>query len=186
MIVLQGIRFAYTKGAPSGSLPDTFRYLATGDVGGVPVVLIVLIGVAFVAHWMLERSVPGRQLLLYGDNPEAAHMSGLPVKRIVISAYVISGVLAAIAGLFLVGYVGIVDNWTGQGYELDSIAAAVIGGASLRGGKGSVIGALLAALILVSLFNIVVILGLSIEFQMVVKGALILLAAAVYIRRTRE
>ena len=73
-----------------------------------------------------------------------------------------------------------------QGYELDSIAAAVIGGASLRGGKGSVIGALLAALILVSLFNIVVILGLSIEFQMVVKGALILLAAAVYIRRTRE
>ena len=84
------------------------------------------------------------------------------------------------------GYVGIVDNWTGQGYELDSIAAAVIGGASLRGGKGSVIGALLAALILVSLFNIVVILGLSIEFQMVVKGALILLAAAVYIRRTRE
>ena len=135
---------------------------------------------------MLERSVPGRQLLLYGDNPDAAYMSGLPVKRILIGAYVISGVLAAIAGLFLVGYVGIVDNWTGQGYELDSIAAAVIGGASLRGGKGSVIGALLAALILVSLFNIVVILGLSIEFQMVVKGALILLAAAVYIRRTRE
>ncbi len=186
MIVLQGIRFAYTKGAPSGSLPDTFRYLATGDVGGVPVVLIVLIGVACVAHWMLERSVPGRQFLLYGDNPEAAHMAGLPVNRILISAYVISGVLAAIAGLFLVGYVGIVDNWTGQGYELDSIAAAVIGGASLRGGKGSVIGALLAALILVSLFNIVVILGLSIEFQMVVKGVLILLAAAVYIRRSRE
>ena len=186
MIVLQGIRFAYTKGAPSGSLPETFRFLATGDIGGVPVILIVLITVAIAAHWMLERSVPGRQLLLYGDNPDAAHMAGLPVKRIVIGAYVISGVLAAMAGLFLVGYVGIVDNWTGQGYELDSIAAAVIGGASLRGGKGSVIGALMAALILVSLFNIVVILGLSIEFQMVVKGALILLAAAVYIRRGRE
>ena len=81
MIVLQGIRFAYTKGAPSGSLPDAFRFLATGDIGGVPVVLIVLIGVGFVAHWMLERSVPGRQLLLYGDNPETAYMAGLPVTR---------------------------------------------------------------------------------------------------------
>ena len=186
MIVLQGIRFAYTKGAPIGSLPETFRFLATGEFGGVPVILIVLLAVAAVAHWMLERSVPGRQLLLYGDNPDAAWMSGLPVRRIVIAAYVTSGVLAATAGLFLVGYVGIVDNWTGRGYELDSIAAAVIGGASLRGGKGSVIGALLAALILVSLFNIVVILGLSIEFQMVVKGVLILLAAAVYIQRDRE
>ena len=149
-------------------------------------ILVVLLAVGFLAHWMLERSVPGRQLLLYGENPDAAWMSGLPIRRIVIAAYVTSGVLAATAGLFLVGYVGIVDNWTGRGYELDSIAAAVIGGASLRGGKGSVIGALLAALILVSLFNIVVILGLSIEFQMVVKGALILLAAAVYIQRDRE
>ena len=186
MIVLQGVRFAYTKGAPSGSLPETFRFLATGDVGGMPVILIALLAVVFLAHWMLERSVPGRQLLLCGENPDAAWMSGLPVRRIVIAAYVTSGVLAATAGLFLVGYVGIVDNWTGRGYELDSIAAAVIGGASLRGGKGSVVGALLAALILVSLFNIVVILGLSIEFQMVVKGVLILLAAAVYIQRDRE
>ena len=75
---------------------------------------------------------------------------------------------------------------TGQRYELDSIAAVVIGGASLRDGKGSVIGALLATLILVSLFNIVVILGLAIQFQMVVKGALIQLAAAFYIRRIRD
>jgi ribose/xylose/arabinose/galactoside ABC-type transport system permease subunit len=186
MIVLQGVRFAYTKGAPGGSLPDTFRWLATGDIFGIPVALIVLILVALAAHWMLERTVLGRQFLLFGDNPEAARMSGLPVNRLTVLAFVTSGVLAAMGGLFLVGYVGIVDNWTGRGYELDSIAAAVIGGASLRGGKGSVIGALLAALVLVSLFNIVIILGLSIEFQLVIKGALILAAAAVYMRRTRE
>ncbi len=185
MIILQGIRFAYTGGAPGGSLPDAFRFLATGRIAGIPVSLMILAVVAFAAHWMLERSVLGRQFMLYGDNPAAARMTGLPVNRLVVLAFVISGVMAALGGLFLVGYVGIVDNWTGRGYELDSIAAAVIGGASLRGGKGSVLGALLAALILVSLFNIVVIVGLSIEFQMVIKGVLILLAAGVYLRSSR-
>jgi ribose/xylose/arabinose/galactoside ABC-type transport system permease subunit len=86
----------------------------------------------------------------------------------------------------LVGYVGIVDNWTGRGYDLDSIAAAVIGGAALSGGRGSVPGALLATLILVSLFNIVVILGLSIEWQLVIKGTLIILAAVVYMSRSQR
>lgn len=184
MIVLQGIRFAYTKGAPGGSLPETFRWLATGDIGGVPVVLIALALTAFAAHWMLERTVLGRRLKLYGDNPGAARMTGAPIRLLLVAAFVISGTLAAAAGLFLVGYVGIVDNWTGRGYELDSIAAAVIGGAALSGGKGNVPSVLLATLVLVSLFNIVVILGLSIEWQLVIKGVLIILAAAVYLRRS--
>lgn len=184
MIVLQGIRFAYTQGAPGGSLPETFRWLATGSILGIPVALIALIIVAFAMHWLLERTVFGRRLKMYGDSPDAAYMTGAPTKLLVVSAFVISGVMAAIAGLFLVGYVGIVDNWTGRGYELDSIAAAVIGGAALSGGKGSVPGVLLAALILVSLFNIVVILGLSIELQLVIKGLLIILAAAVYMKRS--
>ena len=183
MIVLQGIRFAYTGGAPGGSLPETFRWLATGDIFGFPVALIALAITASAVHWLLERTVFGRRLKLYGDSPEAARMTGAPTKFLVVMAFVISGVMASLAGLFLVGYVGIVDNWTGRGYELDSIAAAVIGGAALSGGKGSVPGVLLAALILVSLFNIVVILGLSIELQLVIKGTLIILAAAVYIKR---
>ncbi|MBC6439169.1 MAG: ABC transporter permease [Rhodospirillales bacterium] len=186
MIVLQGIRFAYTGGAPGGSLPETFRWLATGNILGIPVALIALSVVAFAMHWLLERTVFGRRLKLYGDSPSAAYMTGAPTKLLVVMAFVISGVMAACAGLFLVGYVGIVDNWTGRGYELDSIAAAVIGGAALSGGKGSVPGVLLAALILVSLFNIVVILGLSIELQLVIKGTLIILAAAVYMKRSRN
>lgn len=184
MIVLQGIRFAYTGGAPGGTLPETFRWLATGSVGGIPVALLLLVMVAFVSHWVLERTVYGRRMKLCGDNPESARMTGAPVRLLVMSAYVISGVMAAIAGLVLVGYVGIVDNWTGRGYELDSIAAAVVGGAALTGGKGSVPGVLLATLILVSLFNIVVILGMSVELQLVIKGALIILAAAVYWKRS--
>lgn len=186
MIVLQGVRFAYTKGAPGGTLPDTFRWLATGDILGIPVALIALAVVAFAMHWVLERTIFGRRLKLYGDSPAAAYMTGAPTRLLVVMAFVISGVMAAIAGLFLVGYVGIVDNWTGRGYELDSIAAAVIGGAALSGGKGSVPGVLLAALILVSLFNIVVILGLSIELQLLIKGTLIILAAAVYMKRSQN
>lgn len=186
MIVLQGVRFAYTGGAPGGSLPETFRFLATGSIFGIPVALIALAVTAFGMHWLLERTIFGRRLKLFGDSPAAAYMTGAPVKLLQVMAYVISGVMAALAGLFLVGYVGIVDNWTGRGYELDSIAAAVIGGAALSGGKGSVPGVLLAALILVSLFNIVVILGLSIELQLVIKGTLIILAAAVYMKRSQN
>lgn len=186
MIVLQGIRFAYTKGAPGGSLPETFRWMATGSIGGVPVSLIVLAVVAIGIYWLLMRTKFGYQLRLFGDNPQSAYMTGAPVRKIQVIVFVLSGVLAALAGLFLVGYVGIVDNWTGQGYELDSIAAVVIGGAALRGGKGSVAGVLLATLILVSLFNIVVILGLSVEFQLVIKGLLIVLAAAVYLSKSRD
>ncbi|QLF71854.1 ABC transporter permease (plasmid) [Peteryoungia desertarenae] len=183
MIVLQGVRFAYTGGAPSGTLPDGLRFLSTGTIAGVPVSLLLLLAVAFCAHWMLERTILGRRFKLYGVNPQAARMTGAPVRFLVVLAFTISGLMAAIGGLVLVGYVGIVDNWTGRGYELDSIAAAVIGGAALTGGKGSVPGALLAALILVSLFNIVVILGMSIELQLVIKGTLIILAAAVYMKR---
>ncbi len=183
MIVLQGVRFAYTGGAPSGTLPEGLRYLSTGTIAGVPVSLLILLAVAFAAHWMLERTIFGRRLKLYGVNPASARMTGAPVRFLVVMAFTISGLMASIGGLVLVGYVGIVDNWTGRGYELDSIAAAVIGGAALTGGKGSVPGALLAALILVSLFNIVVILGMSIELQLVIKGTLIILAAAVYMKR---
>ncbi|MDD9874799.1 MAG: ABC transporter permease, partial [Gammaproteobacteria bacterium] len=185
MIVLQGIRFAHTKGAPSGSLPETLRYLATGSVGGVPVAIILLLAVAAGAHWLLERSRFGVQLKLFGDNPRAAHLCGYHNRWLLCAVYCLSGMLAALGGLTLVGYVGIVDNWTGRGYELDSIAAAVIGGAALTGGKGSVVGVLLATLLLISLFNMVVIIGLAIEFQLVIKGLLIILAAAAYRRGIR-
>ncbi len=88
--------------------------------------------------------------------------------------------LAAVAALFLAGYVGVIDNWTGRGLELESIAGAVLGGASLRGGKATVVGSLLGALILVMLFNIMLMLGLPIELQLVVQGLVIVTAAALY------
>jgi ribose/xylose/arabinose/galactoside ABC-type transport system permease subunit len=183
MIVLQGARFAYTRGAPSGSLPPGFATLAGGKVLGVPVSLIVLVITAAAVAVLLSRTVLGRRLRLIGDNPHAAALAGIPVDRSTILAYVLCSLLATLGAFFLIGYVGIVDNWTGRGLDLDSIAAAVMGGASLKGGQGSVLGSLLGALVLVMIYNIVLLVGLSVEFQLIVKGAIIVVAAAFYLRR---
>ncbi len=183
MVMLQGARFAYTKGAPSGSLPSGFATISTGSVGGVPISVLVLAVVAALAWFLLSRTPTGRELYLIGDNPRAARLAGIGVGRVTLLAYVLSGTLAAAGGLLLMGYVGIVDNWTGRGYELNSIAAAIMGGASLRGGRGTVLGSLLGALILVTIFNMVLMLGLSVEFQMIIKGVIIVAASAFYLAR---
>jgi ribose transport system permease protein len=183
MIVLQGARFAYTQGAPSGSLPPGFATIATGTVLGVPISLIVLVIVAVAVALLLARTVLGRRLRLIGDNPRAAALAGIPVERSTVVAYVLCSLLATVGAFVLIGYVGIVDNWTGRGLDLDSIAAAVMGGASLKGGQGSVLGSLLGALVLVMIYNIVLLVGLSVEFQLIVKGVIIVIAAAFYLRR---
>lgn len=183
MIVLQGVRFAYTQGAPAGTLPPGFRWLGTGTVLGVPVNVVALAVVALLLGLALHRMPFGRRVAMVGGNPRAAELVGVPTDRITIAAYVVGSVMAGLAGLFLVGYVGTVDNWVGRGYELDSIVAAIIGGVALTGGTGTVPGALLGALVLVVIFNIVVILGLPIEVQLIIKGLVIVLAAAVHTRR---
>lgn len=185
MILLQGVRFAYTQGAPSGLLPSGFRWLGTGQISGVPVNLAVLILLALGLGVMLRFTVLGRAIYIIGGNPRAAELVGLSAQRITLLCYCLGSMLAGIAGLFLVGFVGTVDNWVGRGYELDSIVAAVIGGVSLAGGSGSVTGALLGVLILVLLSNLVVILGLPVEFQLILKGIIIILATGLYARRTR-
>ena len=92
--------------------------------------------------------------------------------------------LAALAGLILSGFVGIVDNWVGRGLELDSIVAAVMGGIALSGGRGTIVGGLIGAAILVVVFNAVLLIGMPIQFQIIIKGLVIVIAAAFYVRRT--
>jgi ribose transport system permease protein len=184
MIVLQGLRFAYTQGAPSGELPALVRWLATGQWLGVPVSALVVGVVAGALGVLLHRSAFGRRVFITGTNPRAAELCGIAASRITWICYALAGALHGLAGLLLAGYVGTVDNWVGRGYELDSIVAAVVGGVVLGGGAGTVLGALLGTLILVVVFNVVLILGLPVEAQLVFKGFIIVLAAAVHIRRT--
>ncbi|PDQ23010.1 ATPase [Mesorhizobium sanjuanii] len=183
MIILQGARFAYTGGAPISTLPPGMGFLASGRVLGIPVNLITLAFLATAFGIVLHRSRLGREIFMVGSNPKAAFLNGVAPDRVVILCYVICSVCAGIGGLFLLGYVGTVSNWVGQGYELDSIVAAVMGGVALSGGRGNVFAALLGVAVLVVINNLVLLLGFPIEMQLIIKGIIIIGAAAFY--RTR-
>ena len=182
MIVLQGVRFYYTQGSPSGSLPAGFRWLGAGQLLGIPVNVLAFVLCFALLAWLLHKSGFGRQIYITGGNPSAANLVGIPSDRVIIACYVICSVMAGIAGLFLVGFVGTVDNWVGRGYELDAIVACVIGGVALTGGKGTLWGAAAGALILVLIFNIVIIMGLPVQAQLIIKGLIIIFAAALFAR----
>lgn len=184
MTLLQGLRFAYTQGAPSGNVPPIYRVLGSQTFYGVPYNLMILIVLAAVFSALLHKSTYGRRVYLTGGNPMMARLVGINSDRITIASYVISGGLAALAGLIYSGFVGIVDNWVGRGFELDSIVAAVMGGVALSGGRGSIVGGLLGAAILVVVFNAVLMIGMPIEFQIIIKGVVIIAAAALYVRKT--
>jgi len=186
MIVLQGIRFYYTQGAPSGSLPEGFRVLGTGRFFGIPVNVMAFVLCICSLGWLLHKSSFGRKVYITGGNPKSANLVGIQADRVIISCYVICSVMAGIAGLFLVGFIGTVDNWVGRGYELDSIVACVIGGIALTGGKGTIWGAAAGALILILIFNIVIILGFPVQAQMIIKGIIIILAATLFVKSIRD
>ena len=186
MIVLQGLRFAWTKGAASGRVPEIIRLIGSQAIYGVPINLLLLLILAVIVAIMLHRTAFGREIYMVGGNPRAAELVGINVNRTTFSCYVLSSVLGAVGGLVLVGYVGSVDNWVGRGYELNSIIATVMGGVSLGGGRGTVLGALVGAFVLTEIFNIALLLGFPVQFQWVVKGVVILLAVAVYLAAHRS
>jgi ribose/xylose/arabinose/galactoside ABC-type transport system permease subunit len=185
MILLQGFRFAYTQGAPSGNVPPFFRVLGSMTYKGIPYNFMILAVVAVLFSVVLGFSAFGRRIYIVGGNVITARLVGINSDRIIILCYVISSCLAAIAGLILSGYVGLVDNWVGQGFELDSIVAAVIGGVALSGGQGTIAGALAGAAIIVVISNEVLLFGMPIQLQIIIKGAVIVLAAAFYVKRQR-
>jgi ribose/xylose/arabinose/galactoside ABC-type transport system permease subunit len=180
IILLQGLRFAYTQGAPSGNVPPLFRSLGSEKLDGIPFNFAILLILAAPLWILLHRSAFGRRAFIVGGNPITARLLGINPDLITIACYVISTCLAGIAGLVLGGYVGLVDNWVGQGYELDSIVACVIGGVSLKGGRGSIAGALAGVVIITVMANEVLLLGLPIQIQLIIKGAVIVIAAALY------
>jgi len=182
MILLQGFRFAYTQGAPSGNVPPLFRTLGSGKLDGIPINFAILLILGLLFWVILHRSAFGRRVFIVGGNPVTGRLLGIRSDLITIACYLISSGLAAAAGLILSGYVGLVDNWVGQDYELDSIVACVIGGVSLKGGRGSIAGALAGAAIIMVIANEVLLLGLPIQIQIIVKGAVIVIAAALYAR----
>jgi ribose transport system permease protein len=184
-IVITGAQLVWTNGAPKGDMPDLIRFLGRGGVGPIPAALIVFTILSIVAAFVLRRTVFGRRVYAVGGNAEAARLSGTNTDRVIIGVYVISGVMAALGGIILGGFIGVSDNWVGKGLELDSIAAVVIGGTSLFGGRGGVSGTAAGVILLTILLNLVLLLGLPVEVQLVVKGLVIIGAVTVYTQRRR-
>jgi ribose/xylose/arabinose/galactoside ABC-type transport system permease subunit len=184
-IVLRGIRLIWTQGLPQGHIPDNLNALGVGATLGIPNLFFVFLVVAVLVALVLTRMGYGRRLYAVGTNGSVAVLSGIRRERTIVISYVICGVCSAFVGILLGGYTGMSDQKIGEGYDLDSIAVAVLGGAAIGGGTGSVGGTVVGAVIILVLTNLSLLMGFPIQSQMVIKGLLIILALWLNIRRGR-
>ncbi len=175
LLITGGLTYPNLVGSPS--LGNTgFDWLGFESVLGVPLGVVIMAGLALAASGVLNRTVFGRWVYASGGNERAAELSGIPVKRVKVRVYVISGVCAAIAGLVIASELTSANPTSGQTFELTAIAAVVIGGASLMGGRGTVRGTLLGAFVIGFLSDGLVLVGVSEYWQMIFKGGVIVLA----------
>lgn len=178
MAIYRGIAHVITKGQSISNFPETFGTMIRGDASSelsltpmIVMIVVTLVGVVY-----LGRLASGRRIYAIGGNEEASRFSGIPVGRVKLGVFVIAGFTAGISSLLALGYYGSGSSGDGSGYELDVIAAAVVGGASLSGGRGSALGAMLGAIIIKMLDNGIIILGINSDYSRIIIGAAVILA----------
>jgi ribose/xylose/arabinose/galactoside ABC-type transport system permease subunit len=177
MTTIRGLTYVFSDVplAPQPAIRDQFRWLGATRIGAVPVA-IILVAVAFLLGWVfLNRTPLGRSLIAIGGNRETVRLAGISVTRGIVVAYMICGGLAAVAGVILASRTGNVQPSLGVAFELDAIAACVIGGADLAGGKGSIQGTLAGVVILQLMNNLLSLWGVQDFWQQVFKGLIIIL-----------
>lgn len=179
MTFLRGLGYTMTGGQPIVDNKLAFRDLGNGFIVGIPVPVIVMIIVYIICWFVLERTRYGRHVYAVGGNPEAARLAGINVKRVLTSVYVIAGALSGLAGVIFAARVVSAQPTAGTGYELDAIAAVVLGGTSLAGGKGKIIGTLIGAIILGVLSTGMILMNVQFFTQLLIKGVVIILAVAI-------
>jgi putative xylitol transport system permease protein len=179
MYVAQGLLLIYTQGQPVILFPMPYEFLGIGSLGPIPWSLIAFTSVAVVIALVLRFAPVGRHVYAVGGNREAARVCGIDVKRLIIGVYVASAMIASLASLILLSRVASAQPNAGVGMELDSIAAVLIGGASVSGGYGTVLGTIIGVFILGFINNGLNLLGVSGYYQYVLKGAIILIAVLV-------
>lgn len=185
LTIARGLALTITGASPVRVVDEGYIAVGAGQLAGtLPYVVLIFAAIMALGWFGLTRTVFGRQIYAVGGNPEAARLSGIPVKRTQFQAYVISGLCAGIAAVLVSARTATAQPSAGTGSELDAIAAVVVGGVSLFGGRGSIVGTLYGVLILTTITNIFVLQNLSYDAQLVIKGAIIL--AAVMLQRRAE
>jgi ribose transport system permease protein len=179
LTIARGLTMLWTGGFPISKLGANFDYIGTGWFFGVPVPVWISILVVLLAIFMTTKLPIGRYIYAIGGNENAARLSGINIDRVKITVYALAGALAALGGLMVTARLDSAQPNAGTGYELDAIAAVVIGGTSLSGGRGTILGTVLGAIIIGVLNNGLVLLNVSPFWQQVVKGAVILLAVII-------
>jgi ribose/xylose/arabinose/galactoside ABC-type transport system permease subunit len=177
MSVARGLAHIYTNGQPISGFGDRFRYIGASDFLGVPVPIIIFVLTLLIAAVILRDTRLGRYTYAIGGNEEAVRLSGINVDRFKITAYAISGLTAALGAIILTSRLNAGESIAGTGYELDVIASVVIGGTSLMGGRGSVWGTFIGALLIGTINNGMNLLTIPSYWQLVVKGSIIVGAA---------
>ncbi len=176
--IIRGFAYLITGGIPI-QFESYLNVMGNGTISGVPVSVIIMFGVVVIGHIVLNRTVFGKKVFAVGGNERAAKLSGIRTERVKYSVYGIAGTLSALAGCICAFTLSIADNTSGSNMEMNVIAAVVIGGASLAGGKGSVIGVLIGAAIMGVLKNGFVLLQFSTYWQMISLGAVIIIAVVI-------
>ena len=186
MTIYRGLTLVYTDGRPISGLGDslTFQMLGKGYFLGIPVPVVTMIISFGILYFILKKTTFGRRVYAVGGNEEASILSGINADRIKIYVYSLLGLLAALASLILTSRLNSAQPTAGEMFELDAIAAVVLGGTSLTGGRGWIVGTLIGALIIGVLNNGLNLIGVPSFFQQVVKGAVILLAVLLDRKKT--
>lgn len=185
MGIARGIVLIYTNSANVNPVPDSFITLATGRLFSIPYLIIVVAILAIIAHVVLKHSVFGRSVYASGGNELAARLAGIKTKTVITLTYVIAGVMASIGGLFLTARLESAGPTAGLGIELTVIAAVVIGGTSLFGGQGNIIGTILGVILIALVSNAVNLLGVPPAWDQLVTGGVILVAALLDVYRRK-
>lgn len=182
----RGVAFLYTNGKPISGFTPQFDFIGGGQVMGIPVPIIILAFLTIISHILLNNTKFGKYVYAIGGNEQAAIISGINVRKYKILIYVYAGLMTGVAGIVLTSRISSGQPGAALGYELDAITAAVLGGTSMTGGVGTIIGTLIGSIIIGVLNTGLTLLNVSAYWQQILKGAIIIIAVIIDVRKNKK
>ncbi len=186
MAMARGLTMVLSDGKTIFNFPASFEYFGAGQIGPISVAVVIFLAYALLAELLLRGTVLGRNIYAVGSNPKAAALSGIYTNRVLYFVYIVSGISCALAGLVLTGRLDAAMPTAAMGYELDAIAAVIIGGASLMGGKGTILGTIIGVLLIGVINNGMNLMNVPPFWQSFLKGAVIFLAVMIDSLKNRQ